>query len=1113
MGDRGLGDVTDYATLLRTQLVGGGERQEWLNVFKLSFCPPLLLDRHFMGAIESRVRIGEVVIDGEDEEEEEAIDNREHHIFASPVDGLRLALARETDNSLDFRQLPVALSRLYFSSRRLLRRTLRALASWQLDRLDALATRDQFPPLPEGGGGGGGDGFCDTRYTERRDRVGRYLTRLLDLCLLSFETCLTRTIEALLSDDDEWYSGGLFTDLQTLPYWRNLPGPHRHWLPHHQDWRALARQIVRHEGHAIWLVVLWRCNVTLLLERLVRPWRHAYEREWLQYRLKLFRDTHLDLMTRMAQDDEFRDARVPLTEYYPSAHRVCCAEEMPDFIRFSMDNFKTGPKLKERNTLDEKFGHLFINKTSPNICKIRNSFDISIRYGEEAPIIYEALKNILRCVLLGNVPRSRGQLSALARIKINASFQPEEADRVISDEVFHEISKNKSLKRPRKKKKKKKTEKKKARKKSDDDDDDETTTTTTTGDLDDEDEDEDEEEDEEDDGEEEGVNLEDLHCVWTHFKVWLLLDRHFVMFLLREFRAYIAESSGCFDEICNETYKGIRSTEIVRLGNARCRDILSRSAHADRPFDWRAVEFEDKKWSKSSADIKSGEIRKFHHWALKSTSKIRKDEFMKIIEKKMTAREKLMPLGKLQEATRTPFYALTEEEARRRGDGTITLAQCHFLWWYMAQDRSPVLETRWFQVMGMTLHGLAHLRNWLFCYYTYDVADNSFNKEIDAVWEFSMRDYLIIKLTWHGIRYYRTKCNVYHLSLQQTKRQLYAARTKFRVGDYEPTPAPLCLFWWCRSCLKFANIVVSAAAAATEKDACCSFLSKTFYCAETGRLHCLRYVNPHTREQIDTSQMQVVARRRDGSIVIESSKPQKIVERRTTKKPPTTGSFFFCAQQVRAQNDKKLDWLMQTSAYETIQQATIVPETEATAAVVAKQQQQQKKTTKRETKKKLIECYIEAAMVSHGITCQAELIPIDMAGIVKNGRVLCAVCGLMTEARAETMLADGAFSCGCHDDDEAGDTTTTTTTTEQRGLIAKVQFHPLDLLPRRGGIMCHYCPSVEACVRLAVIDDWLALRKIALCRGCFEKCRHFRSELSALRVVDARMGVCSNNRW
>ena len=48
----------------------------------------------------------------------------------------------------------------------------------------------------------------------------------------------------------------------------------------------------------------------------------------------------------------------------------------------------------------------------------------------------------------------------------------------------------------------------------------------------------------------------------TLFKLWLLLLRHFVLFLLKEWLLYIAESSGYFDEICNTTYKWPRGKEL-----------------------------------------------------------------------------------------------------------------------------------------------------------------------------------------------------------------------------------------------------------------------------------------------------------------------------------------------------------------------------------------------------------------------------------------------------------------------------------------------------------------------------------------------------------------------
>ncbi len=991
----------------------------WLQALQSSFCEALLLDRHFLGAIESCVCVG-AVADWEDSR--------------SPVDGLKLVLAREFDNALDFRELPCSLSRLYFSGRLRLRRLVRRLSPPQLAVCLQLAADDGFVPSDN-------DDDDDTRvededvspaYEAQCACVEAYWRLVLDLLFRSFESCLLGLMQRAATGA-RFLSVGLTHALQNDAYWADFPAC---TAPLDDQW--------------LYLCTVWRCNATLALERALQPWENDECREWLQYRLKLFRATHLDLMTAMVRLDCYGDAMLHacgvVAANWPAAHRVCCAEEMPDFICYATDNFKTGTNLKERNTRDDKFGHLFVNKTSPNICKIRNMFDITIRYGEEDPLIYEAMKNVLRCVLLGHLPRAQGHLSAMAAIKINAFFAPHEADRQLSEAQFAELTRNKSLKRKK-------------------------------------------------NGEQE------LQYTKTFFILWFLVCRHFVLFLLTEFLLYIAESSGYFDEICATTYKWPRGKEIIRLGCGRCRLLLSRQTARDTPFDWTVIEFEEKTTKQQQAaqqakgeertyDIKSGEIKKYHHWRLKSASKIKKDDFCKILLKKMTGTEKHVTQAQLDAAV---FLD---------AEGCMSTEEFHFLCWYMSLSKSPVFETRWFQAMGMSLYALTKLRSWQFLYYVYDVPDNSFNEPICEMRARSMRDYLMLKTALRTIEYYRQKQYVYHLPLDYARQQIWVQRRMLGLDDHERTPPHLGLVYQCRGCMRFANSVVLDAPTVPRPKGekatvpTYSFLSKAFYNAENGALYCMRCANPHTRQAALDRPLTTVMRKRDGSVLIQTTRAVEVRAPLVSAEPALPRpSFLFGDRNLREQTERKLEWLMQTSVREMLGAEPCADEPPQSSTEAPVDAPARRVCKKKDGIKKLIQARIDAVIVREGHDCQSPMMRVDMVGIMKNGKVLCMQCPLMCELSNHGMTADGSLTCGRHKPPEA----------PPDRLHIKLHLHPEDVAPH--ACACHFCGQEGARLRFPVQDEQLALHKLQLCKECFDAARSStRAEVVSMAQLTRRLG-------
>lgn len=1090
-------------------------RFDWLNEFKLSFDSNLVLDRTFMSEIESKVCIAEI-------DEPVGDDDDDHNSRKTTVEHLQLIYATQFKNELNFRELPVSLSRLYFTGRNRVQRFIKNMNNWQLDQCLGMLENDGFVSNYRRDENQIDDPWNDDLYNDICNIIADYMSQILDLCLCSFETCLNRTIELL--SQGKWLSANLFYDLKSDPHWKELP------LVFSLN-KPISHEDLLNSGYLIWLVCVWRINTTQMILRLLSPWETPETEEWIKYKFKLFQDNHLDIMTEMSKRGKYKDVELHrskiLHEYYPSVHRVICAEELADLIRYSTDNFRSGSELKKRDTEDDKFGHLYFNKPSPNICKIRNMFDICIRYGEQHPRIYESLKNTLRCMLLGNLPKSQGSLSMLARIKINLSFHKDEADKEIPEEIFKEITKDKALKRKK------------------------------------------------------ATGEEQMQYVKTNFKLWLLLNRHFFLYLLKEYLIYTAEVSSCYDEICAMSYKWIRNKEIIRMGNGRCRNILSSQAHPYRPFDWDVIEYEKK--SKVKQDIKSGEIKKFHHWALGKSSKIKKANFLDILAKKMIGTEKCIDLSELECEN---FYQdfLVENERQTK----ITLDELHFICWYMARSKATMIETKWFQVMGMTLHGIACIRNWQFCYYVHDIPDNSLNNCIEEFRNNSMIDYNILKTVIHLIGYYKEKHDIFHLCKETANNQAYACRTALNIDDFMPTPEHLGLAYQCSGCMKFANSITIAptleqkitqllqaekarlmelhsqqlriaAALASNKAGksgkadnmdlkipktknkkksqqiiSYSFLNKTFYNADDGYLYCTKYISDRNKDLPNAENMTVIIRKKNSPVTIASSKKGIVVRESTqilaekNKKARIESQGFFGSEKnMRDRAEKKLEWLMQLSWRDALMDGQHTKSGDNNAddnensddnlddTVTGNSMKESHTCSKKVNVKKIIHDKIGDTTTKIGYTCQSPLMRIDMIGICKNAKVRCEICGLMTEQKNHNMMSDGRITCGRHKEwfhpvlskncipttgGGGGGLNQQTNGNAKLGPM-KYRLNPIDIVSKTEvNMKCQFCPDIPK-FRVASIDNLFKIQKNSVCKSCFDRIRTLSLELNTFTTI------------
>lgn len=1050
----------------------------WWRDFKSSFDHSLVMDRHLLVVIDSNVCIGSI---------DEGVRDTPHAI----IDTLRLILAQKLGTCLDFRELPVSLLRLYFAGQQRLRRFITRMPNHTLRALHHIISLEQEEQQTE-----------EDEYKMLCESIERYLITLMDTIFCSFERSLLTVVRALHLGT-QWCRFNLNASLDQDPYWANIPRP-----------------VDDERRHCIWLTCVWRINATLLIERYLKPWETEKAQEWIHYRLKLFRASHLDLMSAMVKYNVYDDQSLlrggttqPLFwQYYPACTRICCAEEMPDFVKYTTDNFKTGSELKERSSLEDMFGHLFVNKTAPNICKIRNSYEITTRYGEEYPILYDILKNVLKCVLLGNLPHARGELNMVALMKINLSFEADEADAILTEAEWLEKTKDKTVKRQRSKKKSK----------------------------------------------------DELIYVKTPFKLWLLLCRHFGLFLLKEYLFYIADTSGCFNEMLSVDYKFLQYKKIVMIGNGRCRNELARQALSRAwhlPFDWSIIEYEKK--SKVTYDIKSGEIKKFHAWALSLSRKVWKGNFMEILAKKMTNTEDESATAVA--STYVPFYYIDGKEEPSK-DRVISLLELHLICWCMSKNPRNRLETRWFQVMGMSSRGVETIREWLFHYEDSDIADHSYKKLITQFQAHSMKDYMILKTVLKLIDYYRSE-RIFHLPINYAKRQIYALRNLLHVEEWEPTPPLLGFVYQCPGCHKYANTIVEpldtrprcplhgaipllyasslADAMTTPKKkknlviatkkkkknttgnspkaieqntaATSCFLNMAFYNMHNTGLYCSKYSTgyKHALAHDDTpeAQTRIIMRRRDRTSMIRSNKTLLLYDSDTAINQHTNIAATSTHTTIERQT-KKDQWLLEIRAHEfnpeeddamrdfDDNEVTKDPlssdEVNITTAAIDTRVEQQ---TPKKNNKRVIISRVNDAITGLNYTCNRQLQMIDFIGIIKNGKALCVECGSMTEVKNFNITNQG-ITCNRH---RIVKEDSIVMTHQQQPMNDKYELHPLDVVRKDTlGVSPSHCIERELCshcgegasrCRITVIGHRFKLIKVSLCRVCFELCRCFAKQI------------------
>lgn len=279
-----------------------------------------------------------------------------------------------------------------------------------------------------------------------------------------------------------------------------------------------------------------------------------------------------------------------------------------------------------------------------------------------------------------------------------------------------------------------------------------------------------------------------------------------------------------------------------------------------------------------------------------------------------------------------------------------------------------------------------------------------------------------------------------------------------------------------------------------------SFLNITFYNINDGQLYSTKNPNKKIIHRLDDSNIKKCIIMQNHHITVESSKlTVKCIDLKHNNDnnnddddDDEKNGLFLNIKDRKKKDNKKLEWLLQCKASETIKEQQ--PQQNSSDKEPTSKQIQQ------ENNKKYVQRKINHLYTDLNYTCQTELIPIDMIGIIKNNEVYCIECCSMT-------ILDNyqPFICNRHRDlyhptpQQQLQEDKIIETRGRKYNHLKYQLHPNDIVstlrinrsPLSGDIetkKCSYCNFFVSRVRITVMSHYFKIIKITLCKECYRQC-------------------------
>lgn len=752
----------------------------WFKHFLIELPGALLLDRHFLNDQERTIRISNKI-------------NIEGILFHNDEKGNNI----NNNNSIR-RRIPVALLRKFFYKKDLINYCLKKQTNESIERTNLLMKNDNFHK----------ETTTTTTIDEYYDKANEYFKLILDLTLLSFETCLLYFLWRF--NNNEWFPlVGLFNSISTQDYWKGFKLPDK-LLSVLKEKDNISE--LYNSDYIILFVIIWRMNASIIIEKelfgyyysnssssllcndtlyksrcdeLKNKYNGKYvniegeyykstdnrDMEYVRYNFLLFRDTHLGLLTSMVKTNIYKDKNIvyngTFRRFYPGCINVCCVEELPDMTYLLPLMNLWYDKGTKRETSEEEIDalrHIFTIKPMNQICLVRNISLMINEYNKKYPIVLELFKLTMKCVILGNLPYAKNPLNLMARIHFNSMF-----DNDNNNNIFPSFNNNT----------------------------------------------------------ESSSSSTSKRTVNEKVLGWINRCKYFTLFILREFLFYTCEVS-VIDNILSRNSKWDSFKELSRYGTGDVRKELSYqcSLPGFKEINWDKIELRTKNTKqKNSIERKSGILKGYHTQTLEYSDKLFKAEFEKILPKKMRAIEPMLDLNRL-------YYLVNQDEFKyqtsflpdnsllfkQKRDASLVSYdkdkfylnnnQFHFLCWCIAKRKKPILETKWLYLLNISEEGINIIKDWILSYYELSIADNSFKKYAINLYRENPLDYLILKSYIKTIESYKN--NIFYLPLEDTLYQFDAIRKTLRLESWEPTPSRAGYGLLCMGCHRWANKITDS---------------------------------------------------------------------------------------------------------------------------------------------------------------------------------------------------------------------------------------------------------------------------------------------------------------
>jgi len=546
----------------------------------------------------------------------------------------------------------------------------------------------------------------------------------------------------------------------------------------------------------------------------------------LLYQTKLYRNTHLDIMSMMQYKDIFDDCSLMvsgmLRKYYPACYQVCCLGELPNMtgiILLMNHRYDIGAKREASDNMYDAIRHIFFVKGTNRICMVRNISSMLIVYATQYPIILELFRLVLKCVLLGNLPISYNSLDFMASVRINVLNNPEIQNTTILDKTDDLEGFNDDINE--------------------------------------------EEEDDDADGKGKGKKKKKKKKKKTPYKPgifsvsdiklfeWIKQNKYLTLLVLREYLLATLEEDEIENYVLDQNLSWDIFKKISIMGLAAAREELSKQCHVHpEKFDWSKIEHKVSKDSggggnssntNTNTSGKEGVIIDYFRLARKFSVKLRKGTFETLLLKKMRACEDKLDTTRLFQLFKDPNfqfhadmfdvfdkrsniineYPMTTTSAsndltnnttttllskfNKKPKWSLTLEDFHFICWTVAYRSSPVLETKWLWLLGMTEDGINKIRDWIFGYYIYDDPDNALIKKAESLYNSHPMDYFILKNYLKTVRFYSANDRI-SIPYSDSVHQILAIRESFKLDPWDHTPekagfgllCPGCNKWGCK---------------------------------------------------------------------------------------------------------------------------------------------------------------------------------------------------------------------------------------------------------------------------------------------------------------------------